>query len=280
MSVEHTLRELQLCELELVKAVLEICQRHRLTVFMMGGTFLGAVRHKGFIPWDDDVDLGMSRKDYETFLRVAPQELPRGYVLRHFEKDPDMAYYPAQVVDPGFEILDTSAQVAKTRSAWIDLFPLDGMPKTKLGCFFHKYRLLYLRMMLKFSQFSQVVAVNLSHRPLHERILIAVGKHLHLESRLDTHKRMALIDRCLKKYPYEGSNQVVNFMGAYKFREMFPKAIYDHLAEYPFESLTLLAPADYDAVLSQMYGDYMTPPPKDEKNKHGTVTGSAGEETP
>ena len=88
--MDHTLRELQLCELELVKAVLSICETHHLTVFMMGGTFLGAVRHQGFIPWDDDVDLGMSRSDYETFLQVAPQELPQGYVLRHFAADPDM----------------------------------------------------------------------------------------------------------------------------------------------------------------------------------------------
>ena len=276
--MEHTLRELQLCELELVKAVLDICEKHHLTVFMMGGTFLGAVRHKGFIPWDDDVDLGMSRKDYETFLQVTARELPEGYVLRHFAKDPDMAYYPAQVVDPSFEILDTSAMVEKTRCAWIDLFPLDGMPKGRLGCFFHKYRLLYLRMMLKFSQFSEVVAVGLAHRPLHERILIAVGKHLHLESRLDTHKRMELIDRCLKKYPYEGARQVVNFMGAYKFREMFPKEIYDHLSSYPFEDLMLPAPENYDAVLTQMYGDYMTPPPSDEQNKHGTVPGGTGED--
>lgn len=221
--MEHTLRELQLCELELVKAVLEICRRHNLTVFMMGGTFLGAVRHQGFIPWDDDVDLGMSREDYERFLQIAPEELPQGIELKHFGIDPDMPYYPAQVVDPDFEILDTSAQVAKIRNAWIDLFPLDGMPKSRVWSLVHKYRLLYLRMMLKFSQFSQVVAVNLAHRPFHERLLIAVGKHLRLESRLDTHKRMELIDRCLKKYPYQGAENVVNFMGAYKFREMFPK---------------------------------------------------------
>ena len=76
--MDHTSRELQLCELELVKAVLSICKKHHLTVFMMGGTFLGAVRHKGFIPWDDDVDLGMSRNDYETFLKpLPPMSCPR-----------------------------------------------------------------------------------------------------------------------------------------------------------------------------------------------------------
>ena len=274
----HTLRELQLCELEIVRAVTEVCEAHGFTLYMMGGTFLGAVRHRGFIPWDDDVDLALSRSDYEKFLELAPKELPPQYRLRHFRADPTMPYYPAQVVDPAFEILDTSAEVAKTRAAWVDLFPLDGMPKHRIGVFFHKYRLLYLRMMLKFSQFSEVVAVGLAHRPLHERILIAVGKHLHLEQTLDTPHRMELIDRCLRKYPYETADAVVNFMGAYKFREMFPKAIYDTTAEYPFETLTLTAPADYDTVLTQMYGDYMTPPPTAEQNKHGTVVGEEAEE--
>ena len=270
--MEKSLRDLQLCELEIVKDVVKICKEHHIPLYMMGGTFLGAVRHKGFIPWDDDVDLGMKRSDYERFLTLAPEALREGYQLRHFASDPDMPYYPAQVVDPSFEILDVSAQVAKTRSAWIDLFPLDGMPRGKLRCFLHQYHLLYLRMMLKFSQFSQVVATELKHRPLHERVLIALGKHLHLENRMDTGKRMRKIDRCLKKYPFETAAQVVNFMGAYKFREMFPRSVYEEIAEYPFEDMTLTAPRDYDRVNRQLYGDYMTPPPDGERNKHGTLT--------
>jgi lipopolysaccharide cholinephosphotransferase len=271
MTMGKTLRDLQLCELEIVRDVVRICEQHHLQLYMMGGTFLGAVRHQGFIPWDDDVDLSLNREDYETFLKIAPQELEHGYRLRHFQRDPDMAYYPAQVVDPAFEILDTSAQQEKIRNAWVDIFPLDGLPEGKISFFLHKYRLLYLRLMLKYSQFSQVVAVNLTHRPLHERVLIALGKHLHLEDKLDTHKRMVLIDKCLKKYPYQGSSRVVNFMGAYKFREMFPKSIYDAVAEYPFEDMTLPAPKDYDAVLTQMYGEYMTPPAAEDQNKHGTI---------
>lgn len=270
--MEHTLRELQLCELEITKNVLEICKKHNLRVMMIGGTFLGAVRHKGFIPWDDDVDIGFSRADYEKFLQVAPGELKNGYQLRHFMTHSDMDYYPAQVVDPGFEILDVSAQIEKRRNAWIDIFPLDGMPEGKLNFLFHKYRLLYLRMMLKFSQFSKVVAVDLPNRPLHEKILIAVGKHLPLEKVLNTHKRMVLIDKCLKKYPYEKATQIINFMGAYKFRELFPRSVFDDLTEYPFEDITMPAQRDYDRVLGQLYGDYMTPPPVAEQNKHGTVT--------
>ena len=268
-----TLRDLQLCELEIVRDVIRISQRHGLQLYMIGGTFLGAVRHQGFIPWDDDVDLGFSRKDYETFLQVAPRELKEGYHLRYFMTDPTMPYYPAQVVDPSFEILDVSAKIPKTRSAWIDLFPLDGMPDGAVSYFIHKYRLLYLRMMLKFSQFDQVVAVNLKNRPLHEKILVAVGKHLHLEGKLDTLKRMRLIDRCLKKYPFENCRRVVNFMGAYKFREVFARSVYEDVTDYPFEDITLPGPRDYDLVNRQLYGDYMTPPPVEEQNKHGTITG-------
>lgn len=277
--MEYTLRELQLCELEILKDVLRICQKHDLTVMMLGGTFLGAVRHKGFIPWDDDVDMAMSRKDYERFLEIAPQELKEGYRLWHFMTDKAMPYYPAQVVDPSFEFLDVSAQKEKVRCAWIDIFPLDGMPKGKIRFLFHKYRLLYLRMMLKFSQFSEIVAVNLKNRPLHERILVGVGKHLHLEKYMDTHKRMLLIDRCLKKYPYETAEQIVNFMGAYKFREMFPRDMFSDLTDYPFETLMLKGQRDYDRVLSQLYGDYMTPPPVEQQNKHGTVIRDKDEET-
>jgi len=265
-----TLRDLQLCELEIVKDVLRICEKHGLQIYMIGGTFLGAVRHQGFIPWDDDVDLCFSRRDYETFLKVAPGELREGYFLRYYQTDPTMPYYPAQVVDPSFEILDVSATVPKTRTAWIDLFPLDGMPDGALAYTFHKYRLLYLRMMLKYSQFSEVVAVNLKNRPFHERVLVALGKHLNLEKHLDTRKRMDLIDKCLKKYPFETQKRVVNFMGAYKFREVFPRSVYEDRADYSFEDITLPAPRDYDLVNRQLYGDYMTPPPRDEQNKHGT----------
>lgn len=89
--------------------------------------------------------------------------------------------------------------------------------------------------MLKYSQFSTVVAVGLQHRPFHERVLIALGRHLHLEQRLDTHKRMEFIDRQLKKYPYRDAKLAINFMGAYKFRELFPNEVYATLSPYPFE---------------------------------------------
>ena len=269
--MEHTLRQLQLRELEIAQAVLDICSRHSLTIYMIGGTFLGAVRHKGFIPWDDDIDLALPRPDYDKLMELLPKELPEKYEHYFFMTDRDMQYYPAQVADPSFKILDTSAQEEKERSAWIDLFPIDGMPNGSVRCFLHKYHLLYLRMMLKFSQFSKVVAVNLAHRPLHERILIGIGKHLHLEKRMDTHRRMVKIDRCLHKYSYDSSDRAVNFMGAYKFKELFPKSIYSELSPFPFEDRSLLGPKDYDTYLRGLYGDYMTPPPRDEQNKHGTT---------
>ena len=79
------------------------------------------------------------------------------------------------------------------------------------------------------------------------------------------------IDKLLKKYPIENSNWIVNFMGQYKFKEMFPKAWYGEGDYYKFEDDKLFGPSDYDAILTQQYGDYMTPPKDQDKNAHAAV---------
>lgn len=267
--MENTsLRKLQLTELEILKEVVRICKEENIKYYLMGGTFLGAVRHKGFIPWDDDIDISMSRKDYDKFFEIAPKKLKNQYIYKNFKKDNENTIYFSRVEDSSVKIEDTSAINTRTRSAWIDIFPLDGMPNNIIMRQLHKIRLLYRRLILQYSQFSIIVNQDLPNRPLHEKILIKIGNVLKVEKHLDTKKSMKKLDKALRKYDYDKSKYVVNFMGAYKFKEMFKKEIYNNTAEYDFENQKLIAPKEYHIVLSQMYGDYMKIPPEHQQNKH------------
>lgn len=263
------LRKLQLTELEILKQVVKICKENNITYYISGGTFLGAVRHKGFIPWDDDIDVAMPRSDYEKFRKIANEKLPKKYKYRNFKTDEEIKTCFSRVEDKKIKVKDTSAQKVDFRNAWIDIFPLDGMPKNKIKFFIRKYRLLYLRMMLQYSQYSTIVNQDLPDRPLHERILINIGKIINFEKFLDTRKYMYKIDKTLQKVSEKDSIYYMNFLGIYKFKSVMVKDdIYKEGALYEFEGEYFNAPKEYDKYLTQIYGDYMKVPKKENRNKH------------
>ena len=148
MTQQSDLRKLQLNELQIMDCFTEICRKNGLQYFLLGGTFLGAVRHKGFIPWDDDIDVGMPREDYERFYELVDEALPENYVYRNFKKGNETTIYFSRIEDTSFIIEDNSANIKRTRYAWIDIFPLDGMPDNKLIRNIHKFVLLYRRLAL------------------------------------------------------------------------------------------------------------------------------------
>ena len=268
MDIDNNIRQLQIVELNILKYVTEICNRERIKYFLLGGTFLGAVRHKGFIPWDDDIDIGMPRPDYDRFFDVCSKLLQDNYIYKNYWAGNERTIYISRVEDKRIILIDRSAIKEKRRQAWIDIFPLDGMPNNILIRKMHQFHLLYRRAMLKYSLFSTIVNQGLHNRSLLEKLLIWLGKITNIEKYLDTDKCMTKLDQAMRKYPYESAKYVVNFMGAYKFKEMFPKAVYDDVDFYEFEDITLPAPRDYDLVLSQLYGDYMKLPPEDQRNEH------------
>ena len=266
--MNEELKKLQMCELDILKDIIKICKKHNLTYYMMGGTFLGAIRHKGFIPWDDDIDISLNRNEYEKLLKILETELPKKYSMDNFIVNKESLIYATRIEDSTVQVLDKAPNVQLVRNAWIDIFPLDGMPNNALIRKIHEFRLLYLRLKFKYSIFSLSVAQNKKHRPFHEKVLVFLGNHFNFEKILDKKKCLHQLDKSLKKYDYDKSNYVVNFMGAYRFKEMFKKDIYENCSLYDFENTKLNAPKNYDFVLTQMYGDYMKEPPLDERNKH------------
>lgn len=275
-----TLREVQLVETEILKKVIAFMDERGMKYVALGGTLLGAVRHKGFIPWDDDVDIGLPREDYERFL-VEGKAFFDGenspLVLQNKAFDSGYDYYFSRVIDKSVRLLDRSATVEREQFAWIDVFPLDGMPGGVKGKI-HKFRLLKARMEYQYARFDELVNVNLKNRPLYERLLIKIGKVFRLQKLFKREKTFYKLDKLLKKYPYKDSPFAVNFMGAGKFREMHERETYDTRSDYPFEDTRIMSVKDYDKWLTKMYGDYMTPPKEDERNKHCTEVRSEGKD--
>lgn len=262
------LRKLQLTELNILKYFISFCEKNNLNYYMLGGTFLGAVRHKGFIPWDDDIDIGMPRDDYEKFIELILNDKNSKYKLDNYKFNKDSLIYITRLEDDSFKIKDKSAKDEKVRNAWIDIFPLDGMPNNFFVRQLHKISLLYSRLMFKYSIFNKFVNQRLKGRPFYERILIKFGQVFNIEKKLSKIKCLNKLDYKLKKYKYKDSKYIVNFMGAYKFKEMFSIDLYKEVEKYDFEDIKLNAPKDYNFILTQLYGDYMKEP--EDKNHHYT----------
>lgn len=264
------LRKLQLVELDIVKEIVRICEENDITYYISGGTYLGAVRHKGFIPWDDDADIAMPREDYERFLEIAPRQANPRFELVTYKNDKDYLHYPAKLTCSDKKVINKSTIDQKIENAWVDIFPLDGMPSNFLANRIHRFNLLFKRLMLQYAAFDKIVKMNKKDRPLHERILIGIRKYIKIGKNADPKKKLDKIDKALKKCPAATSKYYVNFMGSYKFKSIISKEVYAEGAQYEFEGLKLNGPKYYDTYLTQIYGDYMKLPPIDKQNVHGS----------
>jgi len=268
-----SLRDLQIIELNVLKKIIEICERHNLTYFALGGTLLGAIRHNGFIPWDDDIDIGMPRPDYEKFLRIAPLELKDPYMVTGIQYDnAEYYYYYARVIDKNIKLVRRASMKSVTINAWVDVFPLDGVPEESKA--FDKWykKVKSLNRLFKFSQFEyffqffDLKGINL------KRYFMAglkqIVKFTKLYRLVNTKKMWKKLDNQLKKWDYNNSSRLFNVCGCWGVKEMFPKEYYGKGNLYEFEDIMIRGPVYYHEVLTQMYGDYMTPPKDADKEHH------------
>lgn len=249
------LRQAQLKMLTMLEAIDAICQRYGLDYWLDAGTLLGAVRHQGFIPWDDDMDIAMPRASYEEFLRIAPQELPEHIWLQTIHTDPgyfNMAT-PLKIRDRSSRYIEKHEHGDEpyVQGIFIDVFVYDRMPEDQ------KQRKRYKFLAKKISRFlsTKYGVVSIGH---HAGVYKVLGKFLPksmLESRLNNIIQKA--NSSNSPYWGRGYNCVgKNFL---KQEDIYP------LKRAVFETGCFNIPNNAAELLTQQFGDYLTLPPEDQR---------------
>jgi lipopolysaccharide cholinephosphotransferase len=265
--VSNNIRTLQLIELDILKEIVAICDANNLEYYMIGGTFLGAIRHKGFIPWDDDIDISMPRGGYEKFLKIAENKLPKHIKIENFITNPNYQYYITRVQNINTKVIEKRiSNVQKWTHASVDIFPIDGTPNNKYSRKWYYFRVLTHRMLMSLCYKDSIDRER--KRSFKERLFLKIMENLPIEKFFNANKEKQKIDRLLKKQSVDNSNHIGTIMGAYRTREIVPKVYFGNGNFYDFEGLKFRGPSMYNEYLTHMYGDYMKIPSIEYQKNH------------
>lgn len=261
------LRTIQTLELTILEKFITVCNEHSIDYFLVGGTALGAIRHGGFIPWDDDIDVGMTRANYEKFLRIAPQSLPSNFYLQTPYTDKHSPYCYSKIRINGTKFVEYPNRNLKTHhGVYLDIFPFDEVPDDEVKNRKHYSKVQKLVLLYVYRQ-----SPDLSQPPKSAKnyIRAIVRRFVHICCKLIPRDWiLSTLDKTLTMYNNTG-NQAISCLycpkrnSAYlQYDELYP------LIDHAFENLTARIPNKCDIYLSNQYGDYKKLPPESERYGH------------
>ena len=254
--------------IDVLSVFIRICEAQGLRYFCAGGTAIGAVRHQGMIPWDDDIDVFMPRPDYDRFLRLAAQSMPEGYEVLSPYATKDYPMYFAKMCNARTTLLENE-RIPCVFGLYIDIFPLDGACDDVETCYREKRR--FKRLMNKLeavsthNSFGEYVGLLTKRREWGRFAVKTVAFCCRSWLRRWLLKQM---DSIAYGHDYALSSRVVTYSGAYQRQEIYPKAWLETPQMFAFEGLMVNLPHDYDAYLRHFFGDYMTLPPVEQRASH------------
>ena len=256
---EIEIEELRQIQIELLKSIALFCDKNGLRYFLTGGTLLGAIRHRGFIPWDDDIDIAMPREDYEVFIKSYYSEGNQHRVVTCYSQKE--YYLPfAKVVDEN-TILIEKLEHNSTIGVFVDVFPLDrfDFSDTQINRFYKQQR--------RRIRFLSVKTLPLDRVHTRKKIVALILKFLCLG--VSSNSIAKRIDKEAQKASSpKGEVICVAVAMTYGKKEFLKKSLFDESVDVLFQNYVFHAPKGYDEVLRRYYGDYMELPPIEKRVTH------------
>lgn len=259
-------RKMQLAELPMIRELDRVCRANDINYVLFGGSLLGAIRHKGYIPWDDDADIAMLREDYDKFKQHAAELDPEICYFQDHDTDPEYRWGYGKLRRTGSKYVRVGQEHLKCKTGiFIDVFPMDDVPLSTVGQMLQDFHCFCLR----------------------KTLWSEVGKYsakgpLRLWFSLLSHVPVGFVFRQLERYTRKSNNKTPNRVRTLLFpasgklyrknpikeRYSMPKEWFLDRAEYEFEGNLFYGTREYDTFLTYLYGDYMEPPPEHSREQH------------
>lgn len=258
MRSEIKIEELKKIELGILDYIAEICSQNGLKYFLDSGTLLGAIRHKGFIPWDDDIDIIMPRKDYMKLINIIPKK-DNKYILLSTYTQSDYYYLFAKIVDTTTELYEKFSNNISNYGVYVDIFPLDNLPddeQERISFQKHAWNL------HRIYNYQFMNAANFKILPFKKKII-------YILSRTTNKKRLSQqLDNLYRKYENVKSTYVGYLLGGNCPFSKLPAKYFNNPIKVQFEGKEYYTIEKYDEYLTMLYGDYMKLPPMDKRASH------------
>lgn len=256
------LRKLQLTEVAILKEIISICEKYDIKYLLAGGTLLGAIRHDGFIPWDDDLDIAIPRKDYNRFLKICSKELKKSFLLDSYLTNKRYWLPFSKIRMKDTELGEkTLSYYHGEKGFFVDVFPLDNASSRNSKLL--KVQSFIVKKITTILFIKNIRPIEKQYSIL-KKIVMKVIKIVPIQRLLHV-----ILNITMQLNKNESSEFLCSIAGRYSFQketwsrsEMFPSILKE------FENIKCKIPNQYDRVLSWTYGDYMKLPPKEKRETH------------
>ena len=256
------LKEMQSLALIILEGINEFCNAREITYYLAYGTLLGAIRHKGFIPWDDDIDLWMKREDFNLFCEEFPKwGASHGLYVNSIKTVNNYNRVQAKVCLSNTTLKENDRENPFEEGYFIDLFPLDGTPNNSVRRKWHLTKLQFLKNIVTLSAYNRNAT----------GVIAAVAR---LFRNIDTCRVLDAYEQIASKYSCTNSEYLkVMAPGKKKGKDILIRSNnFSSSMLIPFENITACAPSGYDNILRQIYDNYMQLPPEEARKPHHDFT--------